>query len=250
MVRAIYSCGLAVAALAILTSSPARARDTKSPQRNFVELGAIVDNRYPGANDYRTLPIVIGNVELGPITLRGFGAGLEANLLPRRDTGTSIEAGPAIALRLGRKGQVPQVRALGDFNDAIEAGGFLALVDRGSISRYGEARLLGRVTRDVANGHEGTVGTVEASFTQAFSAQTFVGAAAYGTWMSDNARRSYFGVGPSQSIASGIPSYSISGGFSEAGLRLTATQMLSPRLDIFATRSVGRLTGTRATARS
>eukprot|EP01037_Dinobryon_pediforme_P010979 gene10979-11060_t len=131
-----------------------------------------------------------------------------------------FSAGPVVRLRLGQKESDDRraLHGLGNVGTSVELGGFVGY----TIGDF-EARVI--VGQDVAGGHKGLVGELNATYSTAVfgtSAGPWIVATGPSLTIVDSRyNRSYFGVDAKQSARSGRPQYRPGGGLEAAGFAAT-----------------------------
>lgn len=206
--------------LALITPSFAFANDTNDDV-TFRAGGALLYSpKYTGSADYqlRALPLIsfddIAGFELSGLTL----------VYPLIDIGTgqgpgtwSLKAGPRVAFDFGRdSSDSPTLTGFEDIGASLLAGGFLR-------ANYGPIGLRLDAGQDVINGHDG--------FNADFSIGTYlpqgllieklaIQPAITLSWADENYTQSIYGISAQQAAASGLPQYSLEGGFHRASASL------------------------------
>lgn len=134
----------------------------------------------------------------------------ELNLLDHR----YIQAGPVLNYRFGRSGaENQQVRALGNLDPLLEAGGRVSAVYIGTGSVPFRARAGVSVMGDVTGQYGGASVLPFANIWVPLSREVFVGAGVMARFAPASHNRYYFGVSPAGAAASGMPAYDPKGGY-------------------------------------
>lgn len=209
--------------------------------------GALVPD-YEGSDDYRFVPAVVFRARTGGITIFSRGTYLYADLVPSAKK-VEFDAGPIIGVRLNRTGKVEDDRVdeLSERNVAVEAGAFGGVTFHGLTNPYDSLSLRVDAVKDFANAHESWVITPAIDFGTPLSTTTFVGASLSMDFVSDRFADYYYGIGPSGSLDSGLPTFDADGGMKSWQAGLFVGQSLSGDLrkgwGLFGTAGYKRLVG-------
>lgn len=209
--------------------------------------GALVPD-YEGSDDYRFVPAVVFRARTGGITIFSRGTYLYADLVPSAKK-VEFDAGPIIGVRLNRTGKVKDDRVdeLSERNVAVEAGAFGGVTFHGLTNPYDSLSLRVDAVKDFANAHESWVITPAIDFGTPLSTTTFVGASLSMDFVSDRFADYYYGIGPSGSLDSGLPTFDADGGMKSWQAGLFVGQSLSGDLrkgwGLFGTAGYKRLVG-------
>lgn len=186
-----------------------------------IGVGAAFVPDYEGSDDHRFVPAIVFRAQTGGISIFSRGTYLYADLVPRGQ-GVDFDAGPIVGVRLNRTGKVKDDRVddLPERNTAFEAGGFAGLTFHGLTNPYDALSFRVDAVKDLANAHESWVISPAADFGTPISPSTFVGASLSADFVSDKFANYYFGIGPSASLDSGLPTFDADGGLKswQAGL--------------------------------
>ncbi len=193
-------------------------------------LGGAITPSYTGSDDYNVNPggIIRGRVAGFNFTTVGLNLFVDAV----RDNGgqTDFQLGPVVGLNLNRVNRIkdPRVKALGELDAAVEVGGYVGVARTGVItSAFDVLSVSVAYQRDVTNTHDSWRLTPQVTYGTPLSRTTFVGISADATIVGDGFARTYFGVTPAGSIASGLPAYDLGGGVQDVGINLLIGQSLS-----------------------
>lgn len=212
--------------LAIVTAAtPALAQEKPDKDVWSVTLGAgsLLSPTFEGDDDYRVSVLPNVQVSYGDAFFASVQEGVGYRVI---DTGV-LRAGPIARLRFSRdeNGDQPfavtgddtnDLAGLGDISTSIELGGFVEY-DFGEITISAEAR-------QAASGHEGLVADVGARWkgrSMAFGPPLIWSIGPRLRLVDDTFNAAYFGVTNTQSAASGLPTYTASGGLHSYGLGAT-----------------------------
>jgi outer membrane protein len=233
--------GAAVLATA-LTGGPAAAQE--APPRNFVALGPAVAPDYPGSDAYEAVPLLLGNVEIGPtrLELEGLGARLDVSGLISE--AGRFDYGPALRYQPGRDDvDDRQVRALPDVEDSIEIGGFLRFGGPLGVYTTDEGFLRLDVLADVADGHGGVIGTISGEYTVRPDPRLGLSGLVSTSVASDDYADAFFSVGDRAAAASGLGPFDADGGVRDVSAAVIATWAFSREWGLVAVGRVTRLVG-------
>lgn len=246
---------LAAAALAIPAS--ALAQDAPPPlpdpldRSDTLTVGAGVAfiPDYEGSDDYEMT---------GAAALRGRVFGLSfftratwlyVDLIPRGSGQLDFDVGPIVGARLNRTGKVKDniVEDLPELDTAIEVGGFGGISLHGLTNPYDTLSFRVDYLADVGGAHKSSVISPTVEFGTPLSRTTYVGASLSADFAGNGYADYYFGIDPSDALASGLPVYNPDGGFKSWRIGLLAAQSLSGDLTkgfgLFATGSYSHLAG-------
>lgn len=200
--------------------------------------GALAVPRYPGASRMRVLPVPAFDVSYGDIFAANFQDGVTLRVL----NAGGFSAGPMVRVGLGRKVSDDRARleGLGDIGESIELGGYAAY-------QLGNLRLRATATQDVAHGHRGLTGTLEASYfitlRDSAAGPWLLAAGPQLSLANHRYNQAFFGVTPSQSALSGLPQYRAGGGVQGAGLEVFMDVPVTSRISVSVLGNYTRLVG-------
>ncbi|MBY0510433.1 MAG: MipA/OmpV family protein [Rhodospirillaceae bacterium] len=208
-------------------------------------LGPAIGTDYEGSDHYKVDPvpvvslryrdlIEVDNNEVKLIALKRL---LQASA--GTGGGTNLRAGPLVSFNFGRgEGDSPDLRGMGNVDLAFELGGFVSYYFNDNRSRV---RL--RARQDVAGGHSGALASIDYNQNFIRTAKYNLGGWVQGTWVSGAYMRSFFGVSPAQSLASGYPVYRPGNGFKDVTFGLNGNYTIAPQWSLVAAVSYKRLIG-------
>ncbi|MGE4063287.1 MAG: MipA/OmpV family protein [Rhodospirillaceae bacterium] len=149
----------------------------------------------------------------------------------------SLRIGPTLSVDFGRdEGDSPDLIGLGDVDTSLEFGAFVAYTQ-------GRMRLRARARHDVISGHGGGTLRLDAAYTVFRAAPVALGVNAYSTWATAKYMRSYFGITPPQSAASGLPVFAPGSGFKDFGADVSANFIAASQWALVANVGYKRLVG-------
>ena len=226
-----------IALFACLASiTPALAQDDpNAAPRDTVTIGAggAVVPRYEGSSDYRIVPAVAARGRIGGIGFSTSGTALFIDLIPADNgPGTKINFGPMAHLSLNRSSlkstRDAQIVALGRIPVAVEVGGHVGVSRTGVItSDYDTLNFDVAVSHDVTDIHNSLIVTPSVSYGTPLSRKLYVGASVSADHVGSGYARTYFGVTPTQSLASGLPAYTPGNGFKDVNFGLLGNAALT-----------------------
>ena len=190
----------AALALPLLAAAPALAQDgdeqgrPNDPNSLTIGLGGAYLPSYEGSDDYILTPI---GLAFGKIAGFGFatrGTALYVDLIPDKpDAPLSFDFGPLANVRLDRTNRIkdPRVKALGEFDTAIELGAWAGLTKNGLLHEYDSLGVRLAWQKDVTDTHEGTIITPAIEYSSPLSTRTLVSLSLQGEHVSDRYARTY-----------------------------------------------------------
>jgi outer membrane scaffolding protein for murein synthesis (MipA/OmpV family) len=225
-----------------LAVKPAAAQEP--PPRNFIALGPAIAPDYLGSKDYEAVPLLLGNVEVGPtrLELEGFGARLDVSGLVSE--GGRFDYGPALRYQPGRDDvDNREVRALPDVDDSVEIGGFLRFGGPLGLYTADEGFLRLDVLADVADGHGGVIGTISGEYTFRPDPRLGLSGLVSTSLASDDYADAFFSVSDRGAAASGLGPFDADGGVRDVSAAVIATWAFSREWGLVAVGRVTQLVG-------
>ncbi|GAA4008800.1 MipA/OmpV family protein [Sphingomonas swuensis] len=223
-----------LAVLLACAATPALAQQTgEAPDpgaRNSLQLGigAAIGPDYEGSDDYRIIPGGVVRARLGGISIESEGLGLTVDAidLPGK---IDFDIGPTFNVDLSRSGKVKDdvVDLLPELDPSIEFGFAGGIGIREITNPYDKLTFRLRVLSDIASGHQSTYMTPSVSFATPLSTATFATLSVSGDIVSDRYARYYFGITPTDTLASGLPTYTPKGGLKNVAGTLFVGHALS-----------------------
>ncbi len=212
------AAALAAATPALAQDEPPAAVAQEGAARLTIGAGVAWLPDYEGSNDTRWTPIpaINGTVSGMSFTLLGNRASMD--ILPNPTGPTwDFQFGPVVVVNLNRTNADaiadPRVRALGEIDTAVEVGGYIGIGKTGLItSDYDKLSISLSYRHDVTRIHKSGVWTPSINYTTPLSTKALVGLFAGAEIVEDRYARTYFGVTPAGSIASGLPVFTPKGG--------------------------------------
>jgi outer membrane scaffolding protein for murein synthesis (MipA/OmpV family) len=259
------AAALSLAFVALAAAAPALAQDVPpvaAPDPNAavaaddgsdnftLGLGVGYAPSYEGSNNYVISPAGVVRGRVSGFNFYSRATALYVDLV-REAPGAAlnIEAGPMVNLRLDRSARIrdDRVKALGEIDTAVEAGGFIGVTKNGVLHGYDFATVRLDVTKDVADAHDGVVITPNFEYATPLSTSFLVGVSLSAEHVSGKFADTYYSIGPAGTLASGLATYDADGGWKNVRGTLLATYSLSGDLRrgaaIFAVGSYSKLLG-------
>lgn len=247
---------LLLAASAIAT--PALAQDARTNTGPFedsiiIGVGAASIPRYEGSSDNTIIPAAAARGTIGGYGFTIVGTTLSTDIIPYTEAvGGKFVLGPVAHLTLnrnsGKRTRDAQIRALGKIDMAVEVGGQVGYTQTGVItSDYDTLTATVSAVYDVTGTHKSVIVTPSISYGTPLSKSMYVGINAAADYVGGRYARTYYGVTPGQSLASGLSVYTPGDGFKDVSLSGLVNYSLSGDLrrglSVFGVASYMRLLG-------
>lgn len=190
---------------------------------------------YEGSDDKRFTPLPAANGTVWGMSFTVLGNRASLDLIPDREgQGWNFQLGPVAVLNLNRTNQDAiedaRVRALGEIDTAVEVGGYVGIGKTGLIHDYDTLSVSVSYRHDVTRIHRTGIITPSVNYTTPLSTKALVGVFASAEIVQDRYARTYFGVTPPGSIASGLPVFVPEGGQKDISLGGIFTYALTGNL--------------------
>ena len=154
------------------------------------------------------------------------------------------DIGPVVNYRGKRDDDVSgPVKRLAEIDGAVEGGGFVAYTFGGDRSGQGAITLEGTFLHDVSGEHDGFTASGGVSYAALRWGRLYADVDAQATYASKDFYRTYFGVTPAGSVASGLKAYRPGAGIKDVSAGLTAGYQLTERWGVIARAEVTRYVG-------
>ena len=241
---------------ALSCASPALAQDADTnANRDTLSLavGGAVLPRYEGSGDYKLVPVGAIRGKVSGVSFITLGTSIFVDLVPSSGgPGTKFSFGPMAHVSLNRSSlksiRDPQIIALGRIPVAVEVGGHLGITRTGLItSDYDSLNVDLAVSHDVTGIHDSLIATPSITYGTPLNRKTYIGATISADHVGSGYARTYFGVTPAQSLASGLAAYSPGNGFKDVNIGLfgnaSLTGDLRNGLSLFAIGNYSKLLG-------
>lgn len=227
-------------AFAQSADTPSTSNAPKNDWSGFIAVGPGAVPKYDGARKYELVPFVTVNIKYRNITFEAFGLGAKLDVLSEF-TGGSVFGGPAFALHLGRnsKNTTGAVKLLDKIKTQAEGGGFIGYKLGGNEYGEGQVKLEVSALGNSKGFQTGAELTWQAVRTRAF----FVDVDSSLNFASAKYMRTYFGVTPAESLASGIAAYRPKGGLRDIGSDITVGYRFTSSWGVVANAGINYLVG-------
>tara|TARA_A100001391_G_scaffold7621_3_gene4833 strand:- start:33054 stop:33878 length:825 start_codon:yes stop_codon:yes gene_type:complete len=238
--------GLLSIMIGLGAASPAFAEDgeragAEGPQiHGSVYAMAAATPDYLGSDDYRAVPFGGAYLQYGNFYFVTEGSGASLNVSPV----AMLVAGPSVNYRIGRQAEdidSAAVSALGDLDDAFEAGGFIGVRFNGLLSPQDRLQVSSKILFDVSDTHDGHVGEIAVQYELPVSRRFAVTAQVNGSWASKEFVDYQFGIDQAGAVASGLSEYEGKAGFYEVRSSLIGRFLVSDHVAVMAIGSYGHL---------
>ena len=213
-------------------------------------IGAAYTPSYEGSDNYVVTPAAALRGRVSGISFQTRGTYLYVDVVPEaKRYKLDLQLGPIAGVRLNRASRIrdTRVRALGKLDEAFELGAFAGLGKNGVLHAYDNISARVDYVEDVSDTHSSHVITPTLEYGTPLSKTFYVALSGSADYAGDGYARTYFGVTPAGAAASGLPAYSIDGGWKSWKIGLTTALSLSgdlrKGLGVFATGSYGKLMG-------
>lgn len=237
---------VATVTVAVLLAPMASRAEEQAPWiSGSLGAGAGLVQKYEGADDTRTVPILILEVEL-PTRFGTFALG-EQGLSWTPIDGEQFRAGIFATYDTGRvdndhdddefRSGSSFLRGMGEIEETVEAGGYVGWNFGGVETALSARRAVG------SDGHDGTVAELSAQM-PVFTQSAFTLAAGTSLrWADSNYNQAYFGVTPAQSARSGFARHEAGSGINAAEVNFVGTYSLTPQWTVVGVAGYRRLLG-------
>lgn len=173
---------------------------------------------YEGSNEHTWSPIPAAQGTVAGMSFTLLANRVSLDLIPN-DTGPGwdFQLGPVAVLNLNRTKisaiEDPRIKALGEVDTALEVGGYIGIGRTGVItSDYDKLSVTLSYRHDVTSIHKTGIWTPAINYMTPLSTKALVGLFATAEIVEDDYARTYFGVTPAGSVASGLPVFTPRGG--------------------------------------
>lgn len=189
-----------------------------------VGVGAGYGPSYEGSDDYTLFPAPIAQGSVGGFDFGARGPGVYVDLIAdgNNDSVVKFIAGPLVRVRLDRNSRIkdPVVRALGKEDVAVEVGGTAGVSFAKVLNPFDTLTVSVDAQWDVAKAHRGRLITPSVSYSTPLSEAIFTNLSFSATHVDDDYADTYFTVDAAGSAASGLPTYTATGGWHSYGASL------------------------------
>jgi MipA family protein len=221
-------CAFCAAGLVLSATAPMVQAETT------VGLAAISVPDYIGSDVRIVAPVPSFSFDLGKVSIKSNGLGVEANVAGLLGSTGPLSYGPILRYDTGRndgsKVDDPVVALTKAVKAAPEVGGFVELaLPLGESGLLGQARV--SVVKGLGNGHQGTL--VESSLgLGGRSGSWSYGGQITAAWGSDSYQNAYFGVSAADSAATGLAAYTADGGLRDTGISTFVSYAVNDRFSV------------------
>ena len=198
-------------------------------------LGAAVVPQFEGSSDYRIIPAPGFSFDLGPVSVRSVGPGLEADLFSSR----AFDAGPIFRWNGGRDPadiDSMAVSALPQIDGTAMLGGYVQANFPVGEGVFVSPRF--DVLQGLGGGHEGLIAEVSVGVVKRMDSWTFGGSAGF-TYADDTYMDTFFSVAPAS--PSGLAAFSAGGGIKDVGVTAFASYAFNENWSVTAVAGYKRL---------
>ena len=217
-----------VAILALAAAPAAFAQDvttteaTQVPENDdtlTIGVGGAYVPSYEGSDDYRFVPVAGFRGKVSGHNFYTRGTSVYFDLVPEKPgNNVDVSLGPVANVRFARTSRKAikddQVRALGKLDTAIEVGAFVGVGKTGVItSDYDVLSFRFTYLRDVTDTHDSYIIQPSIEYGTPLSTSMYVGLGVSADYAGAGFARTYFGVTPAGSLASGLDVYDTNGGW-------------------------------------
>jgi MipA family protein len=228
----------AAAAAVLLLASPAWAQEEQvsaGPADAASPAGTVYDDTwlsigvgvgygpsYDGSDDYVFYPAPLVQGKVAGIGIQPRPAGIALDLVPDSEDGMSFALGPVAKLRLNRNRQIedPVVEAAGKLKKAVEVGVQAGISAPKVLNPYDSLSFGVDALWDVNGAHGGRTLTPTVTYFTPLSQGIAASLALSAEHGDGDFMRYYYSVTPAQSLASGLPQFTASSGWTKAGATL------------------------------
>lgn len=228
----------AAAAAVLLLASPAWAQEEQvsaGPADAASPAGTVYDDTwlsigvgvgygpsYDGSDDYVFYPAPLIQGKVAGIGIQPRPAGIALDLVPDSEDGVSFTLGPVAKLRLNRNRQIedPVVEAAGKLKKAVEVGAQAGISAPKVLNPYDSLSIGVDALWDVNGAHGGRTLTPTVTYFTPLSQGIAASLALSAEHGDGDFMRYYYSVTPAQSLASGLPQFIASSGWTRAGATL------------------------------
>ena len=220
--------GIAAGALVLGLTAPVAAQDTGSEKSAFdgdylsVGLGAGYGPSYIGSDDYVIFPAALVQGRLKGVEIDSRNAGVALDFIPKPEDGVGLKLGVSGRVRFDRTGKTHDavVDRLGKLDTAIEFGPMIGVRIPHLLNAYDALTLTTEVNWDLAGAHKGMVNDTIVNYFTPLSRAIAASVSLNADYGDSKFADYYYSVTPAGSLASGLPVFKASSGFTDVGARL------------------------------
>lgn len=215
-----------------------------------VAIGAGYVPDYVGSDEYRIIPAAAIRGKVNGYSFTTRGTYLYVDAIPHRGASkVEFDLGAIAGLRLNRTGDIddPVVKLLPHRKTAFEVGGYAGVGVHGIVDPYDTLAFRVDVLHDIGNAHKSTTISPNVDFSTPLSRKTYASVNVGADFVSSRFADYYFGISPSDSLRSGLPTFNAGGGMEDWKAGLLVNQSITGDLlhgfSIFGTGQYSRLVG-------
>lgn len=221
---------LALFAAALSTSAAAQL----PVDRNAITLGlgAGAIPSYEGSNNHRFIPAPVVRGRLEGFGFNTVGTHLYIDLVRDLEGMVDVQAGPVVGVNPNRTGGIgdQRVRALGELDLAVEAGGHIGIVKTGVATAFDSLAINLSYQLDVADVHDSFILRPQIAYLRPLDLKTAIRISIDAEIVGAGYARTYFGVTAGGAAVSGLAVYRPDGGLKDIGVTLGASRAVSGTL--------------------
>ncbi|WP_430428790.1 MipA/OmpV family protein [Parasphingorhabdus sp.] len=189
--------------------------------RLTVGLGLALSPSYDGSDDYNisALPVFLGKVK--GIDFQPRGPGLALDFIPdRRGAKIDFILGPVGRARFNRNDRIKDdvVASLGELDTAVELGIVAGIKFNSLFRRIDSLTAQVDVRWDVAGAHDGRVISPNLTYFTPLDQGTAISVSLNADHVDDSYNDYNFSISPAGTVASGLPTFSATGGWNNVGI--------------------------------
>ncbi len=177
---------------------------------------------YDGSDDYVAFPAPIIQGRIAGVGIQPRPAGIALDFIPDASDGVGFALGPVARVRTNRARQIKDsvVKAAGELDTAIEVGANVGLSFPKVLNPYDSLSFGTDVLWDVAGAHSGMTISPSVTYFTPLSRGMAASLSLSAEHADDDFAQYYYSVTPTQSAASGLPTFTADGGWTKAGATL------------------------------
>src|SRR6478735_134883 len=214
--------------LALGLAVPAAAQDAAKEPTAFdgdylsVGLGVGYGPSYVGSDDYVIFPAALVQGSLKGVEIDSRNAGVALDFIRKPEDGVGLKLGVSGRLRFDRTGKTHDavVDRLGKLDTAIEFGPMIGVRIPHLLNAYDALTLTTEVNWDLAGAHKGMVNDTIVNYFTPLSRAIAASVSLNADYGDSKFADYYYSVTPAGSLASGLPVFKASSGFTDVGARV------------------------------
>ena len=219
---------IATGALLPAVAAPGAAQDVRAEKSAFdgdylsVGLGAGYGPSYIGSDDYVIFPAALVQGRLKGVEIDSRNAGVALDFIRKPDDGVGLKLGVSGRVRFDRTGKTHDavVDRLGKLDTAIEFGPMIGVRIPHLLNPYDALTLTTEANWDLAGAHKGMVSDTIVNYFTPLSRAIAASVSLNAEYGDSEFTDYYYSITPAGSLASGLPVFKASSGFTDVGARL------------------------------